>query len=145
MAAAISAFTVATTISGAFLKIIFIPLFFFAGVGIQYLLARAFNGQGTFMTQAYTQLLFKVPLDIASTVLGTMLVFVSYVGGLIGLAIWVYAVVLNIFQIKAVHRLDTGKAVAVVLIPYAVLLLVGILCAVIFAAAFVSILTSGGR
>jgi hypothetical protein len=145
MAAAISAFTVATSVGGAFLNIIFIPLFFFAGVGIQYLLARAFNGQGTFMTQAYSQLLFKVPLDIASAVLGTLLVFIPFVGGLVGLAIWVYAVVLNVFQIKAVHRLDTGKAVAVVLIPYAVLLLVGILCAVAFAALFVSLLNSGGR
>jgi hypothetical protein len=144
-AAAIAAFTVATTVSGAFLNIILIPLFFFAGVGIQYLLARAFNGQGTFMTQAYTQLLFKVPLDIASAVLGTLLVFIPFVGGLIGLALWVYAVVLNVFQIKAVHRLSAGKAAAVVLIPYAVLLLVGILCAVAFAALFVSILKSGTR
>ena len=142
-ASALSAFTVATSVSGAFLNIIFIPLFFFAGVGIQYLLAKAFNGQGTFLTQSYATLLYKVPLDIASTVIGTLLVFLPYVGGLIGLAIWVYAVVLNVFQIKAVHRLDTGKAVAVVLIPYAVLLLVGILCAVAFAALFISVLNAG--
>lgn len=142
-ASAISAFTVATTISGAFLNIILIPLFFFVGVGIQYLLAKAFNGQGTFPAQAYTHLLFKVPLDIASTVVSTVLVFVPYVGGLIGLAFLVYGVVLNVFQIKAVHRLTTGRAAAVVLIPYGVLLLVGIICSIAFAAFFISILNAG--
>ncbi len=143
--AAVSAFSVATTIGGAFLNIIFIPLFFFAGVGIQYLLARAFNGQGTFLTQSYAHLLFKVPLDIASAVLGTILVFVPFVGGAIGFAIFVYQVVLNVFQIKAVHRLDTGRAAAVVLIPYGVLLLFVILCALAFASLFLSILSAGGR
>ena len=144
-ATAFSAFSVATTISGAFLNIIFIPLFFFAGVGIQYLLAKAFNGQGTFLQQSYTHLLFKVPLDIASVILGTILVFVPIVGGIIGFAIFVYQVVLNVFQIKAVHRLDTGRAAAVVLIPYGVLLLVGTLCALAFASFFLAILNAGGR
>lgn len=144
-AAAFSAFSVATTISGAFLNIVFIPLFFFAGVGIQYLLAKAFNGQGTFLQQSYTHLLFKVPLDIASVILGTILVFVPIVGGIIGFAIFVYQVVLNVFQIKAVHRLDTGRAAAVVLIPYGVLLLVGILCALAFASFFLALLNAGGR
>lgn len=128
-AAIFSAFGVASTITGALLSIILVPLFFFAGVGIQYLLAKMFNGQGTFLAQSYTHLLFKVPLDIAGAIIGAILAFVPFVGGIVGLVFFVYSVVLNVFQIKAVHRLDTGKAAAVVLIPYAVLLLIGILCA----------------
>jgi hypothetical protein len=126
-AAAISAFAATATVTGAFLNILLIPLFFFIGVGIQYVFANFFIGEGTFLAQAYTQLLFKVPLTIASTVIGAVLAFNSIVGGLIGLAFFMYSVLLNIFQIKAVHGLTGGKAAAVVLIPYAVVFVFGLL------------------
>ena len=126
-AADISAFAVSTTVTGAFLNILLIPLFFFIGVGIQYVFANFFIGNGTFLEQAYTQLLYKVPLGIASTVIGTVLAFNPIVGGLIGLAFFMYSVLLNIFQIKAVHGLTGGKAAAVVLIPYAVVFTCGLL------------------
>ena len=126
-AADISAFAVSTTVTGAFLNILLIPLFFFIGVGIQYMFANFFIGEGTFLAQAYTQLLYKVPLTIASTVIGTVLAFNPIVGGLIGLAFFMYSVLLNIFQIKAVHGLTGGTAAAVVLIPYAVVFVCGLL------------------
>jgi hypothetical protein len=126
-AAAISAFAATATVTGAFLNILLIPLFFFIGVGIQYVFANFFIGEGTFLAQAYTQLLFKVPLTIASTVIGAVLAFNPIVGGLIGLAFFMYSVLLNIFQIKAVHGLTGGKAAAVVLIPYAVVFVFGLL------------------
>jgi hypothetical protein len=126
-AAAITAFAATATVTGAFLNIILIPLFFFIGVGIQYMFANFFIGEGTFLEQAYTQLLYKVPLTIASTVIGTVFAFNPIVGGLIGLAFFMYSVLLNIFQIKAVHGLTGGKAAAVVLIPYAFVLVCGLL------------------
>jgi hypothetical protein len=142
----LAALTVATSAGSAFLRIIFIPLFFFIGVGIQYLIAKAFGGQGTFLQQSYTQLLYKVPLDIIGYVAGALFGFIPVLGfflsGLVSLVLLVYSIVLNIFQIKATHRLTGGKAAAVVLIPYAVLLVLGLLCAVVAFSLILSILHS---
>jgi hypothetical protein len=142
-----AAFTVATSVAGAFLRIIFIPAAFFIGVGVQFALARAFNGQGTFLAQSYTHLLFKTPLDIIGYIFSTIFVFIPVVGtilgGIVGLTLLVYAVVLNIFQIKAVHRLSTGNALAVVLIPLAALLLLACILTIAFAALIVGIMGAG--
>jgi len=142
-----AAFTVATSVAGAFLRIIFIPAAFFIGVGVQYALARAFNGQGTFLAQSYTHLLFKTPLDIIGYIFSTIFVFIPVVGTILSevviLALLVYAVVLNIFQIKAVHRLSTGKASGVVLIPFAALLLLACILTIAFAALLIGIMGAG--
>jgi Yip1 domain len=142
-----AAFTVATSVGGAFLRIIFIPAAFFIGVGVQYALAKAFNGQGTFLAQSYTHLLFKTPLDIIGYIFSTIFVFIpgvgTILGGLVSLALLVYAVVLNIFQIKAVHRLSTGNALAVVLIPLAAFLLLACILSIAFAALIIGIMGAG--
>jgi hypothetical protein len=101
---------------------------FFAGVGIRYLIAKAFRGQGTFLAQGYTNLLFVVPLGI----LGALVSWIPFISGLVVLGTIVYTIVLHIFSIKAVHRLSGGKAAAVVLIPLAVaFLLVLVLIAIV--------------
>lgn len=141
---ALSALTVTTSIGTALLNLIFVPLFFFAGVGIQYLLAKAFSGQGTFLGQAYGTLLYQVPLGLLGAVLGLVLGLIPVIGGLVGVAIFVYAVVLNIFMIMAVHRLSGGKATGVVLIPYGAAVLLVFLCAIAFASFFYELLRSAG-
>lgn len=100
---------------------------FFLGQGIVYLLAKAFGGQGTFLAQIYTTLLYQVPITIVTILLG-LIPFVGSVGSLAG----IYAYVLETFQMMAVHRLSTGKAIAVVLIPVGVGLLLGIILFLIF-------------
>ena len=100
-------------------SIIFIPLVFFIGQGIYYLLAKAFGGQGRFVAQSYTSLLFSVPIGIITGILD----LIPIAGGLLGLAVGIYSIVLNIFAIMAVHRLSGGRASAVVLIPIGVVLL----------------------
>ncbi|HLQ28952.1 MAG TPA: Yip1 family protein [Ktedonobacteraceae bacterium] len=110
-------------LGSSFGQIIGVPLGFFIGVGILYLIAKAFGGQGTFLAQGYTYLLFEVPLGIVISLLG----LIPYLGGLVGFAAGIYAIVLNIFSIMAVHRLSGGKATAVVLIPLAVVFV--LLCA----------------
>ncbi len=107
-------------IAGAsFSSVIFIPLVFFIGQGIYYLLAKAFGGQGRFVTQSYTSLLFSVPIGIITGILS----LIPIAGGLLGLAVGIYSIVLNIFAIMAVHRLSGGRASAVVLIPIGVAVL----------------------
>ncbi len=117
----------AFTVSGSVFSIIAVPLGFFIIVGVQYLLAKAFQGQGTFLEQSYTRLLFDTPLGILRYVLG----IIPILGGLIGLALSIYGIVLNVYSIMAVHRLSGGKATAVVLIP--IIVLYGLLFLCIFA------------
>src|SRR6266516_4648017 len=124
----------ALTVSGSTFSFISVPVFFFILVGIQYLLAKAFQGQGNFLTQSYTTLLFEVPINIVSYVL----VFIPFLGGIAGFALAIYGIVLNVFAIMAVHRLSGGKAVGVVLIPIAVLLLLVFLCAFAIAAILIA-------
>src|SRR5436309_8193083 len=123
----------ALTVSGSTFSFISVPVFFFILVGIQYLLAKAFQGQGNFLTQSYTTLLFEVPINIVSY----LLAFIPNLGGIAGFALAIYGIVLNVFAIMAVHRLSGGKAVGVVLIPIAVLILLAFLC--IFAIAAIII------
>jgi hypothetical protein len=124
----------ALTVSGSTFSIIAVPLTFFIVVGIQYLLAKAFQGQGNFLTQGYTYLLFEVPIAIVSYLLG----FIPILGGIAGIALSIYGIVLNVFAIMAVHRLSGGKAAGVVLIPIAVLILLAFLCAFAIAAILIA-------
>ena len=100
-------------ISSSFGQIIGVPLGFFIGVGILYLIAKAFGGQGTFLAQGYTYLLFEVPLGTITAVLG----LIPILGALVAIGVGIYALVLEIFSIMAVHRLSGGKATLVVFIP----------------------------
>ncbi len=113
-------------------NIVLVPLFFFIGMAIIYGLARAFGGQGRFVTQSYTYLLFDVPLGIVSSLVS----LIPIAGGFIALAIGIYRVILAIFSIMAVHRLSGGRATAVVLIPIGVVLLLACGLAVFFIALF---------
>jgi hypothetical protein len=106
---------------------------FFIGTGIVYLIAKAFGGQGTFLTQAYTNLLFAVPLGILSGLAS----LVPILGVIVAFGLSIYSVVLNVFSVMAVHRLSGGKATAVVLIPAVIVfvLLILVIIGVIVAAA----------
>lgn len=99
--------------------IILIPLFFFIGQGIIFGLAKAFGGQGRFVVQSYTTLLYYVPIGIFTSIVG-LIPFIGIIGVL---AAGVYEIVLSIFAIMAVHRLSGGRASAVVFIPFGVVLL----------------------
>lgn len=117
------------TLGASFGQIVLIPLFFFIGMAIVYGLARAFGGQGRFLTQGYTFLLFDTPLGILSS----LLALIPIAGGIIALAIGIYRIVLAIFAVMAVHNLRGGKASAVILIPIGVVLLLSCALVVVFA------------
>jgi len=106
--------------------IILMPLVFFIGVGIYYLIARVFGGQGTFLAQSYSTLLFYIPLSIADLVLG----LIPFLGSLVGLAASIYQIVLSVFMVMAVHRLSGGKATFVILLP--AIMLVAFACVAFF-------------
>lgn len=108
----------ATTYTSGFGTFLGVVVGFFIFQGIGYGLAKLFNGQGTFLTQCYTALLFQVPLGI----LGALVGFIPILSIIGGLAINIYSLVLQVFSIMAVHRLSGGKATGVVLIPFAVVI-----------------------
>jgi hypothetical protein len=97
-----------------------IPLVFLLWMGLLSILARAVGGQGTFLTQVSTTLLFQVPLGL----LCSLLCLIPLCAGL-SLAILGYSLLLHVFMLMAVYRLDGSKATVVVFLP--VLLIVVLL------------------
>jgi len=109
----------------ALFVIVLYPLGFFIGMGIQYLIAKAFGGQGTFVAHSYSNLLYSAPIGVVGLLIG----LIPIIGSLAGAALNIYAIVLNVFMIMGVHRMSGGKATMVVLLPTIVLL---VLACVIF-------------
>ena len=107
-----------TIITVVLLQLVFTPVSFLVAGGILYLIARAFGGRGTFLEQIYTTLLFGVPLVILSYLLLLIPATSSWLPYLPHL----YSLVLFAISLMAVHQLSRGKAIAVILIPISILL-----------------------
>jgi hypothetical protein len=110
-------------IATSYFVVFVIPIGFFIGQGIIFLLAKAFGGTGTFLQQGYTNLLITVPIGLLSSALG----FIPCLGSLAYFGLFVYSIVLQIFSLMAVHRLNGGKATAVVLIPIGIVFVLAII------------------
>ncbi|MFH2021334.1 MAG: Yip1 family protein [archaeon] len=94
-------------------------VFSFVGVGIIHLLAKLFGGKAKFMELYRTNGIGYIAMWIA------VIPFIgSTLAGLIGL----WYIVVSVVILKAVHKLSTGKAVMVVLIP---LIVAAIIAAII--------------
>ena len=102
---------------------LFIPMFLLVDAVLTYLIARAFGGRGTLPAQAYTSLLFQIPLST----IGCLLAFIPSVGILLGtlfgFGAFIYSMMLQVFATMAVHRLDARTATATVFISAVVVLL----------------------
>ena len=107
-------------------EIILLPLGFFINEGIYYLIAKAFGGQGTFLAQSYGTLLFYIPLNIVG-----VLSLIPFLGILIGIALAIYQIVLNIYMMMAVHRLSGGKATLVLFTPVIVVFVLACIIGII--------------
>lgn len=156
--------TVTINVVSTLSSIVLVPLGFFCGMGIQYLLAKAFKGIGSFKQQAYNQLLFQVPITIVTSLVSLVfslvtsrsafvtvtmnlsnstttpvfnpaILIVMLFAYLIFLGVGVYSIVLNVFSLMAAHRLSGGRATGAVLIPYGVLVLI-VIC--VFVVVFVA-------
>jgi hypothetical protein len=92
--------------------------------------ASLFGGTGTFDKLAYAFSSITVPYSVIAAVL-TLLGLIPFVGiltGLIGFALGIYVIVLEVLAVKAVDRLDTGRAVGAVLLPGLVIFLLVCCC-----------------
>ena len=108
--------------------VILVPVSFFTGTGISYLIAKAFDGKGTFLEQCYTTLLINVPTSLLSGILS----LIPFIGSLAGSALGIYAIILQIYALMAVHRVSGGKAALIYFIPWIALAVVYIIFFSIF-------------
>jgi len=108
-----------TVICGAPVAAIFAVLFFAIGTGLIQWVAKLFGGTGSFEKLAYAFSAITVPYSVVTAVL-TLVGIIPIIGiltGLVGFGLFFYVIVLNVFAVKAVNNLDTGKAVGSVLLP----------------------------
>jgi hypothetical protein len=120
--------------AASFGNIIGVPLAFFIGVGILFLVAKLFGGTGTFLQQAYAFALFSVPIQGVTAIVG----LVPVLGGLVGFALAIYSIFLAVFAVSASQRLSTGRSVAVVLLPAAIVLVLACVLLILFVAFIVA-------
>lgn len=109
---------------------------FYLGSGILYILARIFGGSGNFGTQTYLQSLYAVPLGIVTSVVSLVTVIPvagACLAGLVVLAASIYGIILSVRAIKVAHNMTTGSAVAAVLAPTLILLIIPCLVIVVLA------------
>jgi hypothetical protein len=107
---------VAGTLIGFVIAMIII---FFFQMGIQFLIAKAFRGEGTFRDQCHVSLLIAIPMAIVFQ-------FVSSAVG-INLAFIIYTLAMLIMATRAIHNLSTGRAAITVFAPGLVLAIVFLL------------------
>ena len=110
-----------TTICCAPVSAIFAVGAFALSVGIYHLVAKMFQGQGTFSQLAFTMASFHVPLTVISLILAA----IPWVS-ILTIPIGIYTIILTILAVKATHQFTTGKAVAVVVIPAILGVIIGL-------------------
>jgi len=131
-----SSFGIGTVICGTPVIAIFSVIGFAVGVALVQWVAKLFGGTGTFEKLAYAFSAITVPYSVVAAVLALfgIIPFVGILTGLVGFALSIYVIVLEVLAVKAVNNLDTGKAVGSVLLPGLVILLLICCCFVIVAA-----------
>lgn len=113
--------TVTTTLLASFI-LVGTPLSFLVAGAVLYGCARLFKGNGSYLRQVYTLTLFGVPLVLLSFLLQLLPATSSWLPYLPHL----YSLVLLVLALMAVHHVSRGKALAIMLIPLGVLLVLTI-------------------
>jgi hypothetical protein len=119
--------TVGATVIAFVLKIIAIPLLFFIGAWIQYLIAKIFHGRGRFVSHCFSLQVYQVPLAIIGGLITLVLVILRlptlFFSPLVSVALFAYGIIINIAVVRGVHNINREQAVISVLVPYVVGLL----------------------
>ena len=106
--------------------------------GIFHLIARLFHGNGTWGDLVFCIATVVAPASIISGVLGTVWGLVSQIqilfflvaifAGIIGVALAIYNIVLYVLAVKASENVSTGGALATLLIPIGIVIVLSICC-----------------
>ena len=118
------------------------PLLFFIGSGIQYLGVRLFGGAGDFKSHLYLLALIQVPVTILGGLLYflTLIPYIGFVAFAGGFGLLIFTLIINVRAIKAVHNLNTGRAIAGLLLPPIILAFILGCLMMLFGSALVGIL-----
>lgn len=102
------------------LEVIALPAGFFLSMALQYVLAMVWRGQGSFLSQCYTYLLFYVPIGIVESLFSLVFACISDGGSMLNLVFslgcGIFTLLLNFFQLRAVHRLSAGQSVMIIMV-----------------------------
>lgn len=118
-------------LSGIFLTPIITVIGLFIGAGIYHLLVMLLVKP----SNAGFEATFRVAAYVSVMQLVTWLAAIPILGLIVALAAAVYSIYLSVVGIREVHATTTGRAAAVVLIPTAVLMLLGLLIVAVVGAA----------
>ena len=108
----------------------FTPIFLTLWTGILMLVARIFRGQGSFSAVLSTQAFASTPSLLLAPViallnLGGAAVALTLLKYVIGLTFSIWTLVLQVIGIRESLALSTGQAVAVLIIPIGILIMLG--------------------
>lgn len=106
-------------ICGAPIAAVIQVVLFVVGAGIIQLLARMFGGRGTFDQLAYALAAIVTPFYLISGVLSLLsaIPFVVYCVGILGFALLLYVLVLEVMAVKGVNQFGWGPAIGSLLLP----------------------------
>lgn len=114
--------TVGATFGAFIIKLISIPVLFFVGLTIQYVVARILGGQGRYVAHGFSLQLYQIPLALIG---GIIIVLISashfstlFFAPIVSLIFFVYGIFINVSAVQGVHRISRPRAVTAVLIPY---------------------------
>ena len=96
------------------------PLGLMLAAAMQQFVAGAFGGQGSFTRLFYVMSAYTAPLTLGTTLLG----LIPFVGACLTLPLALYTLGLNALAVKSVNRFGWGSAIASMLIPVVLLVLV---------------------
>lgn len=123
---------------GSVAAILTVPIGFLIGTFILHLIAKMLGGQGDYGMFAYLASTYQAPLTIASSILAV----IPVLGGCLSLILAIYIYVESFFAVKANYGLTSGRALATVLIPLVLVIIVGICAAVVVGGLIASISNS---
>ncbi len=95
-----SAFSQFYSLATSYGLVLVVPSLFFLVMGIVYLIAKLFKGQGSFLEQCNVFLYVGVPLGIGSK----LLALIPNAGRYLNIALSLYGIVLLVLVVIAVHR-----------------------------------------
>jgi hypothetical protein len=113
------------------------PIGFFVGQGIIFLIAKMVGGNGSFMEQSWVMSTFWAPILILTNI--------PIIGGFIGLFAWLYSLYLTYLALQPTHRMDSTKALTVVGILFAIVVVLGLCAFFTVGLAFLGLAAAGGN
>jgi hypothetical protein len=140
--------TIITTLCTIILTPVFTIISMIILTGIFHFIAKLFGGNGIWGDLVFCIAAVVAPSSIISGVIGiiwqifskvqVLFFLVAIIFGIIGVALAIYNIILYVLAVKAAENVGTGGAIATLLIPIGVVLVLGICCSATLIPAFVN-------